>query len=237
MPDLAREVPDAATAPQELLVGSLAEMVAHPDYPCLGARSVLRRERATVGVYDELAGPGTADRLVEDLRDFARSVDLADGLASFLAVFRGPSVLDERHFERLLWSQLRALNDADDEPWSAEVSPDPADEHFAFSVAGTPYFVIGLHPRASRDARRAAAPVLVFNPHAQFEALRASGQYPRMRDRIRQRDELLQGTINPMVADHGEISEARQYSGRRVGPGWQAPFRASRVACRLGGDA
>ena len=41
---------------------------------------------------------------------------------------------------------------------------------------------------------------------------------------IRERDLHLQGTVNPMVADHGQDSEARQYSGRQVGPGWAAPF-------------
>ena len=45
-----------------------------------------------------------------------------------------------------------------------------------------------------------------------------------MRDKIRERDERLQGSTNPMVADYGASSEARQYSGRRVGPGWEAPF-------------
>ena len=64
----------------------------------------------------------------------------------------------------------------------------------------------------------------MFNLHEQFEALRASGRYPRMRDKIRERDRALQGTINPMVADHGETSEARQYAGRVVPPGWRAPF-------------
>lgn len=224
MPDLAPQVPDAPAAAEELLVRSMVELVAHPDYPCLGARSVFRRDGATVRVYEELAGPRTAERLLEDLRRFAATAGCADGFASFVAIFRGPRVVDERHFERLLWSQLRALHASDDVPWSEQVSPDPADKHFAFSVAGTPYFVVGLHPQASRDARRAAAPTLVFNLHEQFEALRASGRYPRMRDRIRERDEHLQGTVNPMVADHGEVSEARQYSGRRVGPRWRAPF-------------
>jgi len=67
-------------------------------------------------------------------------------------------------------------------------------------------------------------PTLVFNLHAQFEQLRASGMFPRMRDRIRARDEALQGQVNPMVSDHGTSSEARQYSGREVSPDWQAPF-------------
>ena len=49
---------------------------------------------------------------------------------------------------------------------------------------------------------------------------------PRMRDTIRRRDVELQGSINPMLADHGQISEGRQYSGRAVGPAWCAPFAA-----------
>jgi FPC/CPF motif-containing protein YcgG len=71
-------------------------------------------------------------------------------------------------------------------------------------------------------------PLLVFNMHEQFVALRAHGGYERMRDTIRRRDEELQGSINPMVSDHGESSEARQYSGRNLDHSWQAPFEADR---------
>lgn len=225
MSEVATDAPDGQTV-QAVLGDTIVEMFGHRDYPCLGARSVFRRDRATVGVYDGLDAPATAPLLLADLKQFASTVDPEAGFASFIAIFRGPSITDERHFERLLWSQLGRLHAADQEPWSEQVSPDPDDEHFAFSVAGTPYFIVGLHPMASRVARRATTPTLVFNLHEQFDALRASGQFSRMRDRIRERDERLQGTINPMVADHGEHSEARQYSGRRVGPGWRAPFRA-----------
>ena len=83
--------------------------------------------------------------------------------------------------------------------------------------------MVGLHPRASRDARRAGSPIVVFNPHRQFERLRDEDRYTRMRDIIRRRDEQLQGTINPMMGDFGRASEARQYSGRRVEPDWQPP--------------
>ena len=212
---------------QAVLAETIVEMIGDRDYPCLGARSVFRRDRATVGVYDRLGAPAAALPLLGDLREFASTVDPGGGFASFVAIFRGPPITDEGHFERLLWSQLRQLHALDQEPWSEQVSPDPDDEHFAFSLAGTSYFIVGLHPIASRDARRTSTPTLVFNLHEQFEALRASGQFPRMRDRIRERDKRLQGTINPMVADHGEHSEARQYSGRQVGPGWRAPFTAA----------
>ncbi|QGN57407.1 hypothetical protein GKE56_05450 [Nostocoides sp. HKS02] len=66
-------------------------------------------------------------------------------------------------------------------------------------------------------------PTLVFNLHEQFEQLRGSERFARMRDTIRRRDTELQGTVNPMVGDHGSESEARQYSGRHVPPGWAPP--------------
>lgn len=200
------------------------QMFARDGYPCLGARSVVLRDRLTMRVYDELDAPTAARLLLQDLRVFDSRVDMNDGFASFVAIFRGPQISDELHFERILWSQLRRLHEVDDEPWNDQVSRDPDDEHVGFSVAGSAYFVVGMHPLASRDARRAANPTLVFNPHEQFATLRASGHFLRMRDRIRDRDRRFQGSINPMVSDHGATSEARQYSGREVGCGWRAPF-------------
>ena len=226
MKHLGHTVADPATAGQAELIEALHAMIGHPDFPCLGARSVFRQDRATVRVYDELGSLASAARLLEDLSRFASQADIDDGFASFIALFRGPHIDGEWAFEELLWDQLREVHAADEQPWAPDVSADPDDPHFAFSAAGTAYFVVGLHPKASRDARRAAVPTLVFNLHAQFEELRASGSFPRMRDLIRTRDEALQGTINPMVSDHGQSSEARQYSGREVGPEWQAPFEA-----------
>ena len=84
---------------------------------------------------------------------------------------------------------------------------------------------MGLHPRASRPARRFERPVLVFNLHDQFEQLREQRRYERMRAKIIDRDVALAGSPNPMLARHGTISEARQYSGRNVWePDWACPF-------------
>lgn len=205
---------------EELLSGE----VLGPEYPCLGARSVFKRERATVVLHDDLEDPQTAAALLEQLREFAANADPDEGFLSFIAGFRGPQVRDEKHFERMLWDLLQQLHDEDDEPWAPEVSANPEDPHFAFSVGGTPFFIVGLHPHASREARRMPLPVLVFNLHEQFEELRTTGGFERMRDAIRRRDEQLQGSINPMVSDHGQSSEARQYSGRELEEDWTAPF-------------
>jgi FPC/CPF motif-containing protein YcgG len=216
---------DVASSPEhleELLYGQILG----PDYPCLGARSVFRRERATVVLHDDLEDPATAQALLEQLREFAATADPEEGFVSFIAGFRGPEIRDEKHFEQLLWGLLQRLHEEDGEPWAPEVSSDPDDPHFAFSVGGTAFFIVGLHPKASREARTMPLPLLVFNMHEQFVALRAQGGYERMRDTIRRRDEELQGSINPMVSDHGESSEARQYSGRNLDNAWQAPFEA-----------
>jgi FPC/CPF motif-containing protein YcgG len=37
----------------------------------------------------------------------------------------------------------------------------------------------------------------------------------------------VQGTLNPNLADFGERSESRQYSGREVEEGWRCPFHRS----------
>jgi FPC/CPF motif-containing protein YcgG len=81
-----------------------------------------------------------------------------------------------------------------------------------------------MHPASSRLSRRFHWPTLVFNPRAQFERLRAEGKFERLRALVRERDVALQGTLNPNLADFGERSEARQYSGRATEPGWQCPF-------------
>ena len=104
------------------------------------------------------------------------------------------------------------------------VSTDPNDPQFSFSFAGQAFYIVGMHPNSSRIARRFPWPTLVFNPHEQFERLRADGKWKRMQQAIRARDVALQGSINPMLSDFGEEPEARQYSGRAVSRDWVAPF-------------
>ena len=222
-----RAAGDLAEARPDDVVGAVAEMVAHPDYPCLGARSVFRRDAVTAVVLDDLEDTspgGSLDALGEALRRFVADADPQGDLVSFVACFRGPVPETERAFESALWGALRHLHEHDEQPWAEGVSTDPTNPHFAFSVASTPFFVVGLHPQASRIARRAPLPTLVFNLHEQFERLREEGRFERMRDTIRRRDTDLQGEPNPMAVDHGVESEARQYSGRAVPPGWTPPF-------------
>ena len=51
-----------------------------------------------------------------------------------------------------------------------------------------------------------------------------------MRGTITARDIAVAGAPNPMLARHGSISEARQYSGRAVDKDWECPFNGRATA-------
>lgn len=197
-------------------------------FPCLAAKGTVRRRDHRLGVYGVLGSDAASDALAADLTAFTRGlVPNGDRLAAFVAVFTGRAPATEHAFERRQWMQLQRLHDRDDPAagWDPAVSDDPHDPRFSFSFGGSALFVVGLHPRSARVARRFRWPALVFNPHAQFELLRRQGRYERLRAKIRERDIALQGTPNPNLADFGESSEARQYSGRdTTSSEWRCPF-------------
>jgi FPC/CPF motif-containing protein YcgG len=200
-------------------------------FSCLGAKSALRRETYRFGAYDRLDDPAVTAGLARDLYAFTvERQGFESDFTTFVAVFRERESLDELAFERKLWSQLQRLHDLDARyhPWDPRVSDDPESPKFSFSVARDAFFVIGMHPGSSRTARRFGWPTLVFNAHEQFENLRAAGTFAPLQSRIRDRELLLDGRINPNLADYGYHSEARQYSGRATEPTWTCPFRPRR---------
>jgi len=217
----------------ERIADEFPDHVAATEFPCVGAKSALARGLLEVIVAFDMRSSWDDLRIHGKLLQWAQTYrNDPEGLRSVAIVFAQPSDIDEVEFERLLWERLQSFADKDNwlgQPYDPRVSPDPSDPHFSLSFGGEAYFVVGLHPQASRPARRFAHPTMVFNLHNQFEHLRSDGRYERMREAILERDRNLAGDINPMLARHGESSEARQYSGRAVEEDWACPFRDPRL--------
>ncbi len=210
------------------LAGHFRRFIEERDFPCVGAKSALRASRLEILVARDITSSWDDLRIYPSLLAFAQAYAAAPVLfQSFAVVFDGPRAIDEAAFERALWQRVQSLTEKDvhrQQAADVRVSPDPNDPHFSLSFGGQSFFVVGLHPNASRRARRFEQPTLVFNLHDQFERLRADGRYEKLRTQILARDDAYSGGINPMLARHGERSEARQYSGRVVDDAWQAPF-------------
>ncbi|MEP6880550.1 MAG: guanitoxin biosynthesis heme-dependent pre-guanitoxin N-hydroxylase GntA, partial [Dokdonella sp.] len=152
-----------------------------------------------------------------------------DVFVSMAILFPNSPTLSETDFEEALWQRLHAIHMIDrvQHGWDRSVSEDPASRNFSMSVGGKGFFIVGLHPGASRLARRFQCPVMVFNLHSQFENLRADGRYEKLRSSIVARDIMFSGSSNPMLARFGQRSEARQYSGRIVEEDWVCPFASA----------
>ncbi len=213
---------------------SFQQFIQNAEFPCVGAKSALARDALSVLPVGKIDSATDDVEIHRALRDFSDKLDHQSPIVrSFVVIFDGPDGLDEEAFEKALWNRLQCLHNLDvvsGQSWNEAVDPDPQSPHFSLSIGGEPFFVIGLHPNASRPARRFEKPALVFNSHLQFEKLRADGRFDKMKEIIRKRDEALAGSINPMLNDHGEASVARQYSGRAVDPEWKCPFAHKEVA-------
>ena len=198
------------------------------SFPCVGAKAALKRDGMRFIVARDFGSAWDDLRIMPGLLDLAKSYRADPELfQSLVVLFEAGAPRDEASFERGLWSRLQSLSDKDE--WLGQradprVAHDPDDPHFAMSFGGEAFFVVGLHPHASRPARRFDTPAMVFNLHDQFETLRAEGRYDKLRSSILARDEAVAGSTNPMLADHGSVSAARQYSGRAVEAGWRCPY-------------
>jgi uncharacterized protein len=205
--------------------GEYENFILDKDHPCLMAKTVFTMDQVEMKAYSDFGSVATARAILEDLKNYIESYDFeSNDFKTYMAVFPDAPKFSEIAFEKMLWKQLENLHKVDDKDWDPEVSEDPADQNFSFSLAGKAFYIVGLHPGASRIARQSPYATLTFNLHWQFEKLREMGSYTTVRDKIRDRDIALQGHMNPMLEDFGSSSEAKQYSGREVGKEWKCPF-------------
>jgi uncharacterized protein len=204
-------------------------MVQAPAFPCVGAKAAMSKDQMDILVCRDITSGWDDLRIHPALLEVIDRYTIDDRIfRTLVIIFDRSPALSEDAFEDALWTRVQSL--ADKDAWQGfpvddTISADPESPHFSLSFGGKAFFVVGLHPASSRPARRFAHPALVFNLHDQFEQLRSTGQYEKLRTSIIARDVALTGSVNPMLARHGEQSEARQYSGRSVENDWACPYR------------
>jgi FPC/CPF motif-containing protein YcgG len=213
---------------EHVLAHRFRAFVEDREFPCVGAKATLKRDGMRFIVARDFHSAWDDLRIMPALLDLAATYRAEPELfQSLVVLFERGAPDDEHGFENGLWKRLQSLSDKDE--WLGQrgdprVAHDPDDPHFAMSFGGEAFFVVGLHPRASRPARRFSSPAMVFNLHDQFETLRDQGRYEKLRASISERDIAIAGSTNPMLAGHGVVSAARQYSGRAVEAGWRCPY-------------
>lgn len=199
-------------------------MMLNESFACIGGASAVRRGNYQFALLPELASEEAIVECCDALRKFVSKFPAASHpVAVFVAAFRGPLCENESDFESRLWDQLQGMHDSHGQrAWfSADDSLADRDDELGFIFDDRNFFVVGMHPAASRWSRRYAWPTLVFNALSHAEHATRLGQFDRMRDRIRSRDQRLQGSLNPTVSE----PQVAQFSGRDVGPDWQCPLR------------
>jgi uncharacterized protein len=211
---------NGADAQSEAVHRAFRAKIRDQSFPCLGAKAAVNRLSYEVGVYRELCDPSATKGLYSDLGTFFSFPDpertaYKRVFTTYAAVFTATHIQTEREFHDLLWQQLQMIHDLDSDhySWDTRVDPDVSSPEFSFSIGGCAFFIVGMNPLSSRLSRRFEWPALIFNPSAQFQELKAQGTFESMKAKIRRRDTLLQGTINPMLADIGERTVALIYSG------------------------
>jgi FPC/CPF motif-containing protein YcgG len=196
-------------------------------FPCIGAKAALARQTIKCIAVDHMACPKDDPAILQFLYEF---VDVyrnsKEHFHTAVIIFKEPIVDNEELFDALLWQRLQSLAELDAKNYDYDKRVDdlPYSANFSYSLKEEAFFIIGLHPSSSRQARQFNYPALVFNPHQQFEELRKINQYEKMKAVIRSRDIESSGSINPMLKDFGEASEVFQYSGRKYDNNWKCPL-------------
>ncbi|MHA4842596.1 guanitoxin biosynthesis heme-dependent pre-guanitoxin N-hydroxylase GntA [Flavitalea antarctica] len=207
---------------------ALLNFINSQSYPCIAARSAAKNQNISIYEASHLACPFDDKLILQFLYDFVDNYrNNQDLFTSAAIIFRGPETISENEFENLFWSRLQALHNMDCRLYNYDqrVDSDPSSGNFSFSLKEEAFFIIGLYPGSLRPARNFSYPVIVFNPHQQFERLRQEKRFEKMKTVIRKRDLDATGSINPMLSDFGELSEAFQYSGKMYDAAWTCPLK------------
>jgi hypothetical protein len=211
----------------KVIIGKWNAFVDDKFFPCVAAKTAAFRQQMKVMVAGHMGCPKDDAQILEFMYSFVDDYRANGNLfQSAVILFNQPTVISESLYDTFFWQRLQEIERRDRVRFDPDprVDSNPESPNFSYSIKEEAFFIIGLHPASSRPSRRFSSPAIVFNPHAQFEQLRNSGQYSKMKNIIRKRDVNYSGSINPMLDDYGDASEVYQYTGQRLAKTWQCPL-------------
>lgn len=175
------------------------------DYPCTPAILALKQGSLIIREIDSQIGDCTTD-LREHLDEFIERYEHSKEPYLSLWLSWDTTSLDEAEFERRMWVEIKSFCPS-----------------LPVSYRGHQLFIVGLHPGASRKARRFSRCSIVINSFKQFERIEEAGNYKVLVDNIRKRDVKYSGSINPTVEKYADVWEEVQFSGRENDDDWEIP--------------
>lgn len=197
------------------------------SFPCIMAKAAVRTGYIEIQNIPDIKTPQNIAMARSMLYSFIDHFRLNQNkLSSFILQIEDEALTCFNQFETSFYAFLREIYQKDkiQYPHDPRVSADIYDSRFSFSLKSEAFFIVALHPESPRWARRFKSPAIVFNPHIQFEKLREKNLFHKIKNIIRSKDRLLQGSINPMLNDFGERSEVFQYLGKVYGPHDRIPL-------------
>ncbi|MES2849836.1 MAG: guanitoxin biosynthesis heme-dependent pre-guanitoxin N-hydroxylase GntA [Bacteroidota bacterium] len=199
------------------------------EYPCVAAKAAVQKQQVRVFVADHMACPKDDRAILDFMYNFVDEYRNSEAFFHSAAViFKGHSEMpSEEGFEAMLFQRLQSLANIGSKEYAYDkrVSSDPTSKDFSFSIKEEAFYIIGLHPHSNRAARQFMYPTMVFNPHQQFQDLRKTQRYDKMKKIVRKLDTAYSGSVNPMLQDFGSSPEVFQYSGRKLDQSWQCPLK------------
>jgi uncharacterized protein len=219
------------TDQNELIALEYKTFLSRREYPCVAAKAAVQKQQVKIFVADHMACPKDDRAILNFLYSFVDEYrSSAQFFHSVAIIFKSSDTNSEEAFETLLWQRLQSIADMDAQlyPYDKRVSSDITSKDFSFSIKEEAFYIIGLHPHSSRNARKFKYASMVFNPHQQFETLRTNHQYEKMKKIVRKLDTAFSGSVNPMLQDFGNSPEVVQYSGRKLDHNWQCPLKINK---------
>ncbi|MBA2404473.1 MAG: YqcI/YcgG family protein [Bdellovibrionales bacterium] len=192
----------------------LFKFINKQSFPCIMAKAVMKRGRVDCIKLPDMLD---SEMILHHMYKFIDQFKLQpEKLSSLIFQFTDERLLDFETFEEKFWNLLRNLSALDRKLYAHDerVDDNPDSPRFSFSIMAEAFFILALHPQSARVARRFHQPLIVFNPHIQFEQMRQKKIFNKIRNLIRKKDKQLQPEANPMLSDFGESSEVFQYLGK-----------------------